>query len=321
MTQENNVSQTLSPQGDKLKFAVITPSYAPDFERCKLLCKSLQRFAVSPYTHYIVVDQRDLHLFQALKDDNTKIMTVESIIPKWIKRFPWGGQKNIWVSFKTLPVRGWILQQVVKIAISLQVQEEFLLFLDSDVFLVKEIDFCTSFIRQNKLRLFRQNILSNSEAIFNNLNGTMSRLLGLPIEDCQAGQHDYIGSAILWRRSNLEQLCQFVENVSGKPWTEAICNHWHFSEYQLYGTFVDKILQHDSGHYHDDKLRVLQYGYSAEYGEPEPLSEYELRNLFSKVLPEHFAIMISAKSGTPVKYCSHLLDELAHKQSFALDRF
>jgi hypothetical protein len=186
---------------------------------------------------------------------------------------------------------------------------------------VKEIDFCTSFICQNELRLFRQNILSNSEVIFKRLNSTMGHLLGLPIEDCQAGQYDYIGSAILWRRSNLEKLCDFVEKVSGKPWTEAICRHWHFSEYQLYGTFIDKILKNNSGHYYDEKLRVVQYGYSAEYGEPEPLSESELRNLFSRVSPEHFAVMISAKSGTPVQYCSYLFEALSNGQSFALDQF
>ena len=65
---------------------IITPSYAPDFERCRLLSETITQFHQSPINHYIIVDQKDYQLFSQLKKANTEIMTVESVLPWWIKR-------------------------------------------------------------------------------------------------------------------------------------------------------------------------------------------------------------------------------------------
>jgi Family of unknown function (DUF6492) len=60
-----------------LRFGIITPSYAPDFERCRLLCQSIEQFVSPPVHHYIVVDQADWALFQSLAGANTSILTKE----------------------------------------------------------------------------------------------------------------------------------------------------------------------------------------------------------------------------------------------------
>lgn len=85
-------------------FAFITPSYARDFQRCKLLCWSIKRFISFPVNHYIIVDRKDFDLFQQLADSNTKILVVEDVLPSWIKRVPvrLQNQKNIWLNLKGL---------------------------------------------------------------------------------------------------------------------------------------------------------------------------------------------------------------------------
>jgi len=97
------------------QFALITPSYAPDFERCRLLCQSVEKFISPSVPHYIIVEQRDLPLFRQIQSSHTEIITVESVLPWWLKRLPL--VKNGWLSFKTFPIRNWITQQLVKISV------------------------------------------------------------------------------------------------------------------------------------------------------------------------------------------------------------
>ena len=79
---------------------------------------------------------------------------------------------------------------------------------------------------------------------------TAADLLGLPGGYFGA---DYIGQLISWRRSNLTRLQQHLEDLLGRPWHESIGRSLWFSEYILYGAFVDRIVGvDDSGHYHDE---------------------------------------------------------------------
>ena len=47
--------------------AIVTASYAPDFERCRLLCETIDRFVTGASRHYILVEQRDVALFRQLE--------------------------------------------------------------------------------------------------------------------------------------------------------------------------------------------------------------------------------------------------------------
>jgi hypothetical protein len=95
-------------------FCIVTPSYAPDFERCRLLCKSIEQFVTPPVDHYVIVERRDLRLFRQLQGSRTEILPVQSILPWWIRRLP--GARRWWLSMKTPPIRNWICQQLIKIA-------------------------------------------------------------------------------------------------------------------------------------------------------------------------------------------------------------
>lgn len=137
----------------QFSFGIITPSYAPDFARCRLLSESIDWCAASPIKHYIIVDRRDLNLFQQLQSANREIITVESVLPWWIKKIP--QVKNGWFSFKSLPIRNWLIQQIVKLAIAEYVSDDILIFVDSDVVFIRPFE-VRDFIRDGKVRLFRE---------------------------------------------------------------------------------------------------------------------------------------------------------------------
>ena len=65
------------------------------------------------------------------------------------------------------------------------------------------------------------------------------KLLGLPREYHGS---DYVGQLITWRRSNLAALQQHIEDTTGKPWVRAVSRSLRFSEYILYGSFVEHVL-------------------------------------------------------------------------------
>jgi hypothetical protein len=280
---------------NKFDFGIITPSYAPDFERCQLLSWSVEKFISPSVTHYIIVPERDLPLFRQLQKPNTEIITVESVLPWWIKRLPL--IKNGWLSLKTVFIRGWILQQIVKLGVAQYIDKDAFVFADSDLTFVSPLN-VESFIREDQVRLFRVPNQCTTKFITENPGYykwliTASRLLGLPPVILPVP--GYIGQVITWRRDNLLKLYQHLENVSGRGWIEVLCSSSHFSEYILYGVFVDQVLQESSGHYYDSK-RICH-----DYWSSEAMSDEELQKFFAEIQPEDKAVMISAKAGISVQ--------------------
>ena len=57
-----------------MQTVIVTPSYAPDFERCKMLCQSVDKYVSSYTKHVIIVDKNDQRLFNQLKTEKTEII-------------------------------------------------------------------------------------------------------------------------------------------------------------------------------------------------------------------------------------------------------
>jgi Family of unknown function (DUF6492) len=278
-----------------LRFGIITPSYAPDFERCRLLCQSIEQFVSPPVHHYIVVDRADWSLFQPLAGANTSILTKEEVLPWWIVRMP----GNLWFSLKSLPIRGWLLQQIVKIAVARTIAEEVAVFVDSDVAFVRPFDF-QSLVQgdipgalRDRVRLYHEPAGNFADMLLHvTWHHQACKLLGLPPTPLPAP--DYIDHVITWRRENVVQMCQHLERLSGRGWIETLCRSWHLSEYILYGTFTDQVMGSRSGHYRE------AHKLCHDYWRSEPMSQSELQQFMAGIQPEHVAVMISAKSGMTV---------------------
>ena len=292
----------------QLELCLITPSYRADFGRCRLLARSIDRFVEESIHHYIVVDSQDLSLFQQLKSPNRTIITVESILPWWIQKIPI--LNNGWFSFKTLPIRNWLVQQIVKLEIANHLREDVLVFVDSDVFFIKPFE-RQLFIRNDEVRLqrvsFNPSSVSQLKTRINWCNSA-TYLLGLPSFKKFNRENpliNYVGNLVTWRRNNVLLLHQHIERVTQKSWLEAIANSWYFSEYMLYGIFIERILKERSDHYWDCQP------VSHEYWGTTPLTLEQLQQFKKKMNPQCIAIMISAKSKTPIDTYAPLIDAIA----------
>lgn len=284
------------PSSASPSFALATPSYGPDYDRCKLLVDSVRRLSQTPIQHYVIVDRRDYSQFKSLGNASTEILTAESLLPPWIQRIPL--VRNAWLSLKTPPIRNWIVQQLVKLSFAQCAPASTTIFVDSDVVFLRPFDL-TRFGRQGQTRLFRVPEYYNSA--FDPLYKSAYRLLGLEGYRNGVVRPNYIGNLISWRQDNVMALRDRLEQLWDRPWLETLARAHALSEYILYGIFVDQLLGDAAEHFYD---------YSPlchEYWRPHPLNDQQLAEFFAAIQPSHIAVMVSAKAQiAPSRYTQYL---------------
>jgi hypothetical protein len=120
------------------------------------------------------------------------------------------------------------------------------------------------------------------------------RLLGLP----PAGPPplpDYVSALNVWERRVVLALRDRIERVTGRPWLDAIASQLHVSEFILYGVFVDGVLGTSADVFAADSMLCHSYWGSS------PLAPAAAAGFVRGLSPEDVAVMISAKSGTPLE--------------------
>lgn len=275
-----------------MKNALVTASYAPDFRRCQLLCETIDRFVTGYTKHYILVEHRDIALFKQLETPNRIIIDENDLLPGWIRPFPDPtnfGRRRIWLSPKTMPLRGWHMQQLRRIAIAKYTDDDALIYIDSDVTFLKPFD-CASFWRGNTMRLFRRDgdllrPVPGDQLIWSENAGNL-----LGVTPVSIAGHDYIGTLIAWRRDVVIGMCNLIEKRSGKHWVAAIGRTRKFSECMIYGRYVDEVLN-ARGHYHDGE-EFCRIHWSA----PAP-TDAELVKFVEEMAPYQVAIGIQSFLG------------------------
>src|SRR5882724_11806351 len=165
-----------------MRMAVITKSFAPDFELCADLHRSVLDCSPDSVHHHIIVPWQDLKLFGRLAGSRTHIRCEADFLPSSFVPVPFANFAiNLGRPFP--PVRGWILQQVIKLAAVAASEADVVLVADSDVEFVRPFT-VEAFVRDGVVRLYRK-----SHAIAEQLPRHMAwhriarALLGLPPAD------------------------------------------------------------------------------------------------------------------------------------------
>jgi hypothetical protein len=272
-----------------LSYALVTPSFRLDFERCSLLVESVEQWVDSSVRHYLVIDRRDVQLFTPLLKRRTQLLVVEDVVPPWIVRVP--GIRRFWMSFRTRPLKNWILQQIVKLSVPSVIHEDIILNTDSDVFFVAPYAPQLQ-EKAGRVPLFVETGQRGLIASNDRWHDIAARLLGVPEEHTY--DTNFIGNVVPWRRDNVLAMQRRLRETKGKPWEIALAPLNAFSEYILYGVFSQRVLGDASGHWQDGVLRTLNYWRTA------PLNLQQLMQLKDKREPSQHSVMISAKSGTSV---------------------
>ncbi len=268
--------------------AIITASYAPDFERCKILCESMDQLATGYECHYILVDVPDVPLFKQLEGPKRKIITDRQLLPWWLYRPPKllsPKGRRIWVSPLTVPLHGWHVQQIMRIAVAKHLTEDGLLYCDSDTAFLKPFDVSSIWNGEN-MRLWRQDE-GVVEAKSDHKQWQAHAGRALSIEKSAQVNHNYVCSFVTWKRQNVLDMCAHMEAKHGRPWISVVGSSRKFSECMLYGAYVDSVL---GGEGHKTSATSLC---PMCWFDPSP-SEQELQTLIDELGAEQVAIGVQS---------------------------
>lgn len=233
--------------------ALMTASYAPDYERCRVLCGSLDRHMQGDWHHYLLVDSGDVALFSALAGPRRTVIDQRALLPWWLRAVPdpRKPRRKIWLSPFGKPLRGWHIQQMMKLDFSRQAQEAAIIAIDSDVILVRDYD-PAALWRDGRLRLYRQpnEIVPTIRSDHVAWLAHSDRLLDIGPFRLPAAGH--IDSMVSWRADTARALLARIEEVNGCSWPRALTRARAFSEYMLYGRFAEEV-QGGEGHWATDR--------------------------------------------------------------------
>lgn len=235
-----------------MKTALVTASYAADFELCRLLCETVDSMVAGLSHHYLLVAGHDVALFRQLQSPNRTVIDEHELLPRWLKawRDPLSGfSRHVWLSARTMPLRGWHVQQLRRMAIARHLRDDAFLYCDSDVVFLKPFD-CADLWRDGALRLYRQDNALPVDGAYD--HAVWSRNAGriLAIDEPPVSTHDYIATLIAWRRDTMSDMLARIEQISGRHWVQAIARDRKFSECMIYGRYADEI-EAPGRHFHD----------------------------------------------------------------------
>ncbi|KJC44835.1 hypothetical protein UP09_14410 [Bradyrhizobium sp. LTSP885] len=284
--------------------ALMTPTYGRDLEICTLLCESVDRHVTSFSKHYLLVPDCDLSLFAPLASERRIIIPASSFLPDWLRPLPRMIQRKrrqFWWSLRAKPVNGWHVQQILKIAATMALPYERVCILDSDIVFFRDIDLA-QFEYPNTIPLLKMNdAVTADQPRHSRWLETSHQLLGLPTPPFPAP--DFIGHIIFWDKQTTRALAERIEAVTGISWIEALCKTREFSEYLLYGFFVENDAASALRHTVVPKTQCISY-----WDDPT-LSKDELNRLLLRADRDDVAFSIASFSGTPVETIREVVAE------------
>jgi hypothetical protein len=230
---------------------LVTCSFAGDWELCRLLCESVDRFVPESIGHALFVPARDLRLFADLATRRRVIASQESLLPGfWKAPLPpprWREmlglpRRDIYLTPFSAPVRGWIAQQIMKIAAAAAAPAEIVVHADSDCVFVRPL--LPAHLARGGRARFQAEPVEAGLASHRPWYEAAARLLGLPEADYYRA--DYIDQILVWRRSVARGLIDRLETVAGRDWRVTLARAPRFAEYVLYGVYAERVIGLDS---------------------------------------------------------------------------
>ena len=266
-------------------FAIVTPSFRPDLARCELLSESVDRFSTD-INHYILIDRRDFKYFRHLESTKRKLVLSEDLIGKWLMRLP--GRNGWWIGWRSQPVRGWILQQLLKISATSVAPEDTLVFCDSDTVFIRPFS-GRDFLIGDKVGLLDVPFANDDIIRWSKIS---RQVLGIADRQNQAPR-GHVGNMICWSRPIAAAMQDHIANVHGIPWQVALARRTSFSEYMLYGTFVREILGYGATNHTPSQVPLVKANWGG------PIHNDASANAFvNEVAPESIALMIHSKDNS-----------------------
>jgi hypothetical protein len=285
--------------------ALLTPTYGRDLELCALLCESVDRHVTSFSKHYLLVPDCDMPLFSRFESERRTVLPASKFLPAWLRPLPRIVQRKrrqFWWSLRARPASGWHVQQILKIAATMALPHQRYCILDSDVVFFRDFDL-SRFEYPNSIPLLNMpDEVTSDQICHSRWVDTSHQLLGFPTPSLPAP--DFIGHIIFWDQQTTRAMASKIEAVTGLDWVEALCRTREFSEYMLYGYFVQNDARFAGRHAPSSRTRCVSY-----WDQPK-LGKTELNRLLGGADKDDVAFSVASFSGTPVETIRSAIEEM-----------
>ena len=269
--------------------AVLTPSFRGDARLFADLHASVLANTAESVVHHVVVPPSDAHHFRQYEGARCRVYTHRDLLPRYCVSVPYAAGLTLNVRRPWPPVRGWVTQQIMKMAGTAALEARAVIIADSDAVLLRELTL-DAFIRTGRLAHFRRDNAVTGDMERHLLwHNVARRLLGLP-GTVSAPAPQYISPITVWDPAVVRSLLAHIAESTGRDWMDAVAGELHVSEFVLYGVFVDDVLGD-----------VPQFAGPVchNYYERVPLSPDEALAFAEEIPTSAVGAMISSHSRTP----------------------
>jgi hypothetical protein len=273
------------------ELAVITPSYRDDVGLFPELHRSVLRFTSAETIHHVFVPERDVRLFAPFAGPRCRVWPRSELLPSRYRLVP---RSDVYVNVRRPwpPVRGWVMQQAIKIAAAGVIEADVVLLADSDVVLVRPTT-AERFLADGRLCLYRDERGVTADMERHVIWHRVAReLLGLPAAP-PPPLPDYVSPLNFWDPAIVRAMQRRITETTGLHWMDAFNSQLHISEFILYGVFVDEVLSASSTP-PPSNITICHNNWQRT-----PLGNDDALAFADRLGPEAIAMMISAKSRTP----------------------
>lgn len=229
------------------KTTFFSPSFRGDLDRFLLLRTSIARFYRGAARHVVAVPRADVAMFrEALLHDTAEVIEQERFVPEyfypklWVRAMTKLFPAQSWRLSSVAGRRGWIIQQIVKLSLPEIVHDGAVAILDSDIVFLRDFDDGIFGAARGGRRLLLRDEPKTESGKHRKHIARAREILGLPEGSTE---HHYMAYPTIWYMDWVTQLRAHIEAKHHQPWQRALFEADVFSEYSLYGVYVDEVVR------------------------------------------------------------------------------
>lgn len=287
------------------EFALVTKSFRGDLGAFAGLCATVDRH-MPDARHYVLVDHPDLPLFREFATPRRTILECEEFLPG-LHTFNLPAHRLWWRPPFTL-VRGWIHQQLAKIAFVARMTEDAAVHLDSDLYLLRALEQGYVFDGERP-RLFRRAGGGQGPRHLK-WHRTAQSVLGLPATGYRG--FDYIGQGVVWSPRVVRAMIARIEEVAGRCWIDVLARQFRFSEYLLYGIFCEQVSGEHASLISPDDAEPWHLSWHYDLSTPAAVDSF-----VQQISPDHLGVLIQSNLDLPGEQRSAIIrriEQLFHER-------
>lgn len=291
---------------------MLTCSMVRDLDLFALLADSVDRHVDERVRHVVIVPGQQTGAFRHFESVRRTVVAQEDVLPFAIWKTPdtlehlaflnTGFRRPIYFDRRLRAVRGWMLQQLVKLQFSRQASETAVMHCDSDMAFVRAMPLMHAFPTGKPL-FFR---VHPKKLVGDHLRWleTAASLVGA---DLPAGYvRNYVENGIVWGTAQARAMAERIETVNSMPLHEVLLAQSTISEYYLYGLFLELVDGTESVSPVD--FPICRSLWNLKDGETIKIDE-----VASRMRPLHTAVAIQSTVNFPLESRAALLRDLELK--------